>query len=380
MIAQATLFTPALPPRAEMERAFLGRDASYDGLFFTGVRTTGIFCRPSCPARKPLAANVEFFGTPAEAMRAGYRACKRCQPLATGGMPGWVSPVLDALDAAPDRRLGSEQIRALGVEPARLRRYFQRQFGMTFQAYWRAQRMGRALERLQRGEQLDEVVFDTGYESHSGFREAFGRVAGRPPGEARHLTQVHFTRLETPIGPMVAAATGEAVCLLEFADRPMLPTQLESVRRRFQAVLTPGGTALLSQLDQELRAYFAGELREFSVPLLLPGTPFQERVWRALLEVPYGVTCSYEDLAQRIGAPGAQRAVGHANGMNRIAIVIPCHRVVGQSGQLTGYGGGLWRKRLLLHLEATGQPLLPGSVSPDASEGAAVNSSLTYPS
>ena len=141
----------------------------------------------------------------------------------------------------------------------------------------------------------------------------------------------------------------------------MLSTQLESIRRRFQAALTPGTSALLTRLDQELRAYFAGDLRAFTVPLVYPGTPFQERVWRALLDVPYGTTCSYEELAQRIGAPGAQRAVGHANGMNRIAIVVPCHRVVGRDGQLTGYGGGLWRKRLLLHLEATGQPMLPGA-------------------
>ncbi len=162
------------------------------------------------------------------------------------------------------------------------------------------------------------------------------------------------TLLETPLGPMVAAAVDQGLCLLEFSDRGRLQTQLKTVARRLKLGLVPGDHPHLEQLREELTTYFAGELRSFTVPLFTPGTPFQEAVWAELLKIPCGETLSYEALAKRIGKPTAVRAVGHANGMNRVSILIPCHRLLAKDGNLCGYGGGLWRKRLLLTLEQTG--------------------------
>jgi AraC family transcriptional regulator of adaptative response/methylated-DNA-[protein]-cysteine methyltransferase len=150
---------------------------------------------------------------------------------------------------------------------------------------------------------------------------------------------------------MVAGATSEGICLLEFADRRMLETQLERVRLRFNASTVPGTNAHIAQLSMELDKYFTGTLRQFTVPLVFPGTEFQVAAWQQLIKIPYGTTISYEAQARAIGRPGAQRAIGKANGDNRIAIVIPCHRVVKQNGDLCGYGGGLWRKKFLLDLE-----------------------------
>ena len=162
---------------------------------------------------------------------------------------------------------------------------------------------------------------------------------------------VSFTWIETPLGSMLAGATREALCLLDFTDHSMFEAELAALRARFRAPLLPGRNPILDRLARELDQYFAGERRQFDIPLWYPGTPFQERVWSALLEIPYGETVSYQDLAQRLGDPRAVRAVGRANGMNPIAIVIPCHRVVNADGGLGGYGGGLWRKQYLLDLE-----------------------------
>lgn len=343
--------TNTLPPVAEMEAAYQRRDESYDGVFHVGVRTTGIFCRPSCPARKPLARNVEYFRTVKEAMFAGFRPCKRCRPLEVpGAHPEWVAGLLDRLEREPDRRIRDSDLRAAGVEPEKARRYFQQRYGMTFHAFARGYRLRRAFEQLRRGVKLDEVAMSHGFESHSGFRDAFERLVGQPPGRGRSSECVTVCWIESPVGPLVAGATDRGVCLLEFSDRRMLEAQLASVRQRIGAVL-PGTHPLLEQLRGEIAEYFAGTRRAFSVPLVYPGTPFQVRVWDALRHIPYGETYSYEKLAWAVGAPGAQRAVGHANGLNRIAIVIPCHRVVNKDGKLGGYGGGLWRKQLLLDLE-----------------------------
>ncbi len=341
-----------LPPPPEMERAYRARDASYDGIFFLGVRTTGIFCRPSCPARSPRPENVEFFGTVAAALFAGYRPCLRCHPLeADGRPPEWVAGLLETIDGSPAKRLTDSDLRTAGVVPARARRNFRPHYGMTFQAYCRARRMGGALEQLRRGCDLDDVALDNGYDSHSGFRDAFVRTFGRPPGQGRAGDALLVTWMESPVGPLVAGANSEGVCLLEFSDRRMLDSQFATLRKRFACSIVPGENAHLQQLRSELAAYFVRTLRRFTVPLVYPGTPFQQRVWSELLRIPYGETRSYEALADACGCPGAQRAVGRANGTNRIAIVIPCHRVVNKDGQLGGYGGGLWRKQILLDLE-----------------------------
>ncbi|HZE89630.1 MAG TPA: methylated-DNA--[protein]-cysteine S-methyltransferase, partial [Verrucomicrobiae bacterium] len=205
--------------------------------------------------------------------------------------------------------------------------------------------------RIREGKSLDDAVFSSGFESHSGFREAFARKFGAAPGRSRNAACVLLSWIRTPLGPLVAGATTDGICLLEFSDRRMLETQLRTVSRLFGGHAAPGTNPHLVRLRAELIDYFAGTLRRFTVPLVYPGSDFQKRVWDALLRIPYGATRSYEGLAVAIGRPSACRAVGHANGLNRIAIVIPCHRVIGKDGKLGGYGGGLRRKQFLLDLE-----------------------------
>jgi AraC family transcriptional regulator of adaptative response/methylated-DNA-[protein]-cysteine methyltransferase len=335
-----------------MMRAFLSKDASFEGVFFTGVRTTGIFCRPTCSARKPRPENVEFFANAPAAILAGYRPCRRCEPMKTpGATPEWIHPLIIEVEADPTRRWRDRDLRARGLDPARVRRWFQAEHGMTFHAYSRARRLGQALGRIREGSTVSETAFASGYDSLSGFNEAFRKLAGGSPTDVQGATGVVVTRIGTPLGPMVAAATSEAVCLLEFADRPKLPTQFRTLTRRLDCVLAPGSSPLLAELARELEAYFKTGRADFSVPLVLPGTLFQTKTWAELRTVPAGSTISYGELARRLARPSAVRAVARANGDNRIAILVPCHRVIGSDGSLTGYGGGIWRKRKLLELE-----------------------------
>jgi AraC family transcriptional regulator of adaptative response/methylated-DNA-[protein]-cysteine methyltransferase len=209
--------------------------------------------------------------------------------------------------------------------------------------------MGKALKELRSGEKLDRVALSNGYESHSGFRAAFGRTFGGPPGQRHDGGTIFTTEIPSPIGALSAAATDEGICLLEFG--PRTDGAIGELSKHFRRVVLPGDHRLLDRLRDELTAYFAGQLRTFTVPLITLGTTFQRSVWDALRTIPYGVTCSYADIAQQVGSRAAVRAVGQANGRNRIAIVIPCHRVVNSGGRLGGYGGGLWRKQFLLDLE-----------------------------
>lgn len=348
-----------LPTRRTMLRALAARDAEYDGVFVTAVRTTGIFCRPTCRAKTPRPENVTFFPTPREALLAGFRPCKRCRPLEPRGeVPAWLRGLLRAVDEDPSRRWRDADLRLLGLTPDRVRRWFRENHDMTFHAYSRARRLGRALGQIQLGDKVIDAALDHGYDSLSGFQEALRKLAGTSPKSVR--TTVLMTRIPTPLGPMLAGAAGDKLCLLEFVDRRMLETQLTRITRLLGAALAPGEARPLTAAARALDRYFARKLTAFDLPLEMRGTPFQESVWRALLAIPYGETRSYADIARGVGQPTAVRAVARANGDNRMAIVIPCHRVIGSDGTLTGYGGGLWRKRRLLDLESgrSGQGLL----------------------
>jgi AraC family transcriptional regulator of adaptative response/methylated-DNA-[protein]-cysteine methyltransferase len=343
----------ALPDRSELLAAFLGRDSSCDGVFVAAVTTTRIFCKPSCPARKPKPENVEFFATAKEALFAGFRPCARCRPLeATAGDPAWLAELVAAVEADPDRRWRDADLAERGVDPTAARRWFAKRYGLTFQAYSRARRLGRAFEAIRGGEEPDGAGYSAGWESASAFRDAFSKAAGVTAGAARGGDFIRLAWIESPLGPLVAGATADALCLLEFTDRRMLEAQFETLRRRFGLALLPGDSPLFGALRRQLDEYFAGTRRDFDLPLAYPGTEFQVRVWEGLRRIPYGRTLGYAELAVELGLPpGAGRAVGHANGLNRLAVLIPCHRVVAADGSLGGYGGGLWRKLRLLERE-----------------------------
>jgi AraC family transcriptional regulator of adaptative response/methylated-DNA-[protein]-cysteine methyltransferase len=264
------------------------------------------------------------------------------------------------LEARPAVRLSDEDLRTRGLEPRTVRRAFLARHGLTFHAWQRARRLAGAHGGLRRGRRVIEAGMDAGYASTSGFREAFGALFGAPPARAAETSACVGRTLASPLGPLLAVTSDRGVCLLEFADRPSLGEQARSLARWRGAVVVPGTSAHLEQLEAELAEYFRGARRAFGVPLDLSGPPFHLQVWRALRRIPYGETRSYGQLAVALGRPGAQRAVASANRANRLAILLPCHRVVGQDGRLTGYAGGLWRKRRLLELERRATPAPPG--------------------
>ena len=343
---------PALPDTKTMYRALLRRDASYEGLFVVAVKTTGVFCRSTCTARKPRRENVEFFPSSREALQSGYRPCRLCHPLEMKGeVPAWLKPLLEEIDASPEIRHPAAELRRRGLEPARVRRWFQRHHGMSFAAWLRALRVGRAFGRIRQGDKVIDAAFDTGYGSLSGFTESFKKSTGVSPTFGRTRPLLVMTRILTPFGPMLAAAVDEGICLFEFADRWMLPTQMKRLRRHFKTEPVLGSHPHLDALRMQITEYFEGNRTGFDVPLAPRGTPFQMKVWEGLRTIPYGAVRSYADQAARLGVPKAVRAVAKANGDNGIAILIPCHRVVGSDGKLTGYGGDLWRKKYLLDLE-----------------------------
>ena len=335
-----------------MYRALTERDSAYDGVFFAAIRTTGVFCRPTCAAKKPRPQNVEFYPSVGDALSAGYRPCKRCRPMEPPGTPpSWLEELLARVEQEPTRRWKDQDLRQANLDPLKVRRWFLRHHGITFHAYQRARRLGLALGHIRRGEKWEGVGYTHGFDSASGFSDAFARAFDRTPPRATTLAPLVVNRLLSPLGPMLAGATSEGICLLEFSDRRMLETQLDRLAKWFDCAVVPGEHEHITRLEKELESYFSAKIREFTVPLVLRGTPFQLAAWKRLQQIPYGETISYEQQARDMGRPGAQRAVGRANGDNRIAIVIPCHRVVRQNGELCGYGGGLWRKKFLLDLE-----------------------------
>jgi AraC family transcriptional regulator of adaptative response/methylated-DNA-[protein]-cysteine methyltransferase len=344
--------THAMPDDDTMYLALTSKDPDYDGLFFTGVRTTGIFCRSVCTAKKPKRENVVFFPSAREALLAGYRPCRVCHPMATRGLfPDEFKAFFQELERNPSIKLTDADLRARGVDPVVLRRWFKKHHGLTFQAYLRALRIGAAFGQISHGESTIDAGMAAGWESASAFAEAFKKYTGNAPSQARGKSLVKVTRVGSQLGPLLAGATEKGICLLEFVDRRMLPTQLERIQRRYGMSPVPGSSPHFDTLANELDAYFEGKLHTFKVPLDTAGTDFQQKVWTMLMTIPYAQTRSYGEQAKLIGMPTATRAVARANGDNRISIIIPCHRVVGSDGKLTGYGGGLWRKQWLLEHE-----------------------------
>ncbi len=336
-----------------MYQALVEKDSSYEGTFIAGVKTTGIFCRPTCTAKKPKKENVEFFRTTREAILHGYRPCKVCSPLEkVGETPEHIRKIIDDIQNNPEISFKDFDLRERGIEPNMIRRWFKKYHGITFHGYQRMIRINSAFKKIQNGEAIASVAFDSGYKSLSGFGESFKSVIGFSPSESKGKKIINITRLETPLGPMFACATEEGICLLEFTDRRILELELKTLTTLLNASVVHGENKHFENLRQQVGEYFKGERKDFSVSLYTPGSEFQKGVWKELQTIPYGTTRSYKQQAAALKNPGAVRAVAHANGMNRISIIIPCHRVIGDNGHLTGYGGGIWRKKWLLDLES----------------------------
>ena len=347
---------PSLPTPATMYRAFVRRDPAYEGVFWLGVRTTGIFCRPTCRARTPNRENVEFFGAPSEALHAGYRPCRKCRPLDQGRKPPpLVERLLLAVETEPGRRYRDAELLELGIDPSTARRQFKAYCGMTFQAYHRARRMGLALLDIRKGKDRARRATRPGLRirqrlsrslqstrrhraiTRAGYRRAAGQVAGNAAGRDAGVgrrSRAAPARLRRP------ARTRSARC--SCCSGGCAPG------------CCPVRTGIWRRSTANSREYFSGTRRTFDTPVVLTGSAFQTSVWQALRTIPSGKTRSYAELARMIGNPKAVRAVGRANGDNRLSIIVPCHRVIGADGALTGYGGGLARKQKLLDLERAG--------------------------
>lgn len=328
------------------------QDPSYEGLFITGVKTTGIFCRPSCRARKPKVENVVFFETAKSALQHGFRPCKICKPMEKlAETPSYIQSLIKELHQNPYLRIKDNDLAERGLEPNHIRRWFKDHHQMTFQAYQRMLRINAAYQKIESGKSVLDSALESGYDSLSGFNESYRSIFGEPPTSSEKKNLLHITRFTTEIGPMFACASSQGLCLLEFTDRRMLETEFKDLRKRLNAVILPGINTYLKQVEVELREYFQGKRKVFNVPLHTPGTDFQQSVWKGLREISYGQTRSYKEQALALNKPNAVRAVASANGQNRIAIIIPCHRVIGSDGKLVGYGGGLHRKKWLLDHE-----------------------------
>lgn len=335
----------------EYYTAFINKDPEYEGIFYIGVKTTGIFCRPTCAARKPLQENCEFFKSIEAAMLAGYRPCKRCSPQQQyGQIPDLIQSILNLLQQDPHKRWTAQDLRENGYDPSTIRRQFQKYFGMTFIQYARALRLGEALKTIRSGEKIIDAQLEAAYESGSGFRDAFTKLFGSPPQNKHHIT-LYSAWIETPLGAMLAIADETHLHLLEFTNRRGLEKEIERLRAKQNAAIIPGHSIILDQIESELDAYFKGNLQTFQTPVKLYGSAFQQSVLKALMAVPYGETRSYAQQAAHLENPKAVRAVARGNGMNQLAIIIPCHRIIGSDGTLTGYAGGLARKKWLLEHE-----------------------------
>ncbi len=341
-----------VPDHDTLYEALVARDAGYDGRVYVCVTSTGVFCRLTCPARNPKSENCLFFETVADCMSAGFRPCKRCHPLAPAAKS---DPVVAALLAALENRHGHRwtetDIRKMGFDPSTVRRSFKRQFGITFLEIARVTRIREGFETLSRGGRVIDAQLEAGFDSSSGFRVAFAKLLGQAPGKFTGRELLKADWIKTPLGPMIAVSDHKFLHLLEFIDRKALPAELGKLRTMVRGDLGLGRFAPTDQIEAELGAFFSGTSARFDVPLALHGSAFTRTVWEKLQQIPPGETRSYGDLAREIGRPTAIRAVARANGANQIAIVVPCHRVIGADGSLTGYGGGLWRKQGLIELE-----------------------------
>lgn len=329
------------------------RDPDADGAFFYGVKTTGVFCRPSCASRQPRRENVDFFTDTDAARAAGFRDCKRCQP---GGLPREleiVNRACAALDADPQQRLTLAQLSdAVHVSPFHLQRLFKRVVGVSPRQYQAAQRGAALRDALQSGADVTRASADAGFGSPSRMYDSASAELGMAPSAFRRkgagLT-VRYASASTALGFVLIAATGKGICKIGFGDD--IAALVDELRSEFANAELRDDPATLAPFIAQVDAYLQGTRHEFDLPLDIAATAFRQRVWDALRRIPYGETRSYSQIAEAIDAPRAVRAVASACATNPVALAIPCHRVVQKGGALAGYRWGMPRKAALLDNE-----------------------------
>jgi AraC family transcriptional regulator, regulatory protein of adaptative response / methylated-DNA-[protein]-cysteine methyltransferase len=335
--------------------AFMRRDRSWDGRMIGAVKTTGIYCKPSCPARRPKRENVEFFATGDEARAAGYRACLRCKPDEVGRDREAVAKAVKLIEQAEEAPALDELASAVGYAPHHFQRIFKRDLGVSPAEYARGLRNRRTEAALKANGRVTDAVYDAGYSGPSSFYSDAKERLGMTPSAWRNGGRgetIRWTHFDSPLGRMLIAATRKGICRLTFDDSDT------SLRRLFPHATIVEDAGGLRELVEGALAAIESPLAACELPIDVAGTAFQEAVWRELRKIPAGETRSYAQIAAAIGQPKAVRAVGTANGDNHVAVLIPCHRVIRSDGSLGGYAGGLDRKRKLLAAEGH-QPSSP---------------------
>ncbi len=353
----ATLLKSATVDYQAAWAAFMARDRSWDGRVIGAVRTTGIYCKPSCPARRPKRENVEFFLDSEAARSAGYRPCLRCKPDEVGRDRGAVAKAVRLIERAEEPPTLAELARAVGYAEHHFQRLFTRDIGVSPAQYARALRAKRAQSELSEDKTVTEAIYDSGYSAPSRFyadaRERMGMTPSAWRDGGRGET-IRWTVAASALGPLLVAATAKGICRLTFEDDD------RSLRRIFPNATLVRDDGSMSEWVQGALTAVERPLAAPELPLDVAGTAFQEAVWRELRKIPPGETRSYAQIAAAVGKPGAVRAAGSANGANHVAVLIPCHRVVRSDGSLGGYAGGVERKRRLLEAEgAVRAPALP---------------------
>jgi AraC family transcriptional regulator, regulatory protein of adaptative response / methylated-DNA-[protein]-cysteine methyltransferase len=331
------------------------RDAGADGKFLYGVRTTGVYCRPGCTSRLPLRKNTLFFETLEAAEAVGLRPCKRCRPTESSAASRHVAAVeracalLRKSETVPSL---AELADAAGISPFHFHRVFKQITGATPRDYARTHRLGRFAEKLDSGEPVTEAIYASGFGSSSRAYEAAPAGLGMTPGARRRGgggQTIRFAMVETPIGWALVAATERGICMTALGeDRENL---LAALRQRFPAAEVIADEAGLKDWADRIVHFITAPERNLDLPLDIQGTAFQARVWRALQKIPFGRTASYSEIAAALGQPKAVRAVAQACAANKLALLVPCHRVIRSDGDLGGYHWGLERKRALLASE-----------------------------
>jgi AraC family transcriptional regulator of adaptative response/methylated-DNA-[protein]-cysteine methyltransferase len=333
----------------------IARDARQDGRFVFAVRTTGIYCRPSCPSRRPRRDSVEFFANPNEAECAGYRACLRCKPTQISEQALTVAKTRQLLDSADGAVTLAELSHRVGLSPFHLQRLFKRATGLSPREYQTARRMQHVRSGLRRGDDVTTALYDAGFGSPSRLYEKAPRQLGMTPGEYRRGgagTDIRFTVTPTPLGRMLVAATQRGLCAVRFGESA---SELErGLHEEFPAATLRRDDAGVRDYLEALQAAIRGERTSIDLPLDLRATAFQQKVWDALKRIPSGETRSYTDVAREIGSPAAVRAVARACATNPVAVAVPCHRVIRSDGGISGYRWGVRRKQKLLERERTG--------------------------